>query len=821
METLDQNQAVQPANDALRGQIRELPSGELEAPKNIVRTLMAARSIFFKFRSEHLKRIHLYAAIHGLLAGNPPYDPAELQKHGLGWVSNFNDMSADSKVAKGSEALWNLVNEVEYLINYQIHYDDKTLNADPHLEEWQDIIAHEADDVIRGWRSFETVENTKATQLMELGVSPVFWPDPEDWHYRSVELSRFYIPDQTLTDLDRLSSCCVESFYDVQYLFQAYEHKRKNPKSSNWNETELKNLLLRQANTYYKAQGLPYNEMDAQRKLESGDLMWESAFTDNIRLVSLYYKEYDGKITHLMFHQTIGQQEPLFLADRIYESWDEALNIFTAHPGKFTIHENRGLGHKIFALAQATNQMHCSMVDAGRLAATVLLRSSPLQGHDASPLRIYPGGVSHIGTSEVVENQIGENVNQLVGLAEYFEGVQQRNIMNSGDDPAAPDADKGSVPASQARMMAFKEFGVLRNVVNHYYSSQDFTYQNIHRIWLRALSGNRKTWPAYKDAKRWFDRCVAAGVPKEVFEWDEENNRPRHLYCGASRVAGDGSTLARIMGLEAMQQIVGALGPDGVYEWQRQWIMATVGKHHVRAFLPSKEQMRAQFGGNSVAGVENAIMQMGKSPVMSLYDDHPAMLQTHLALANQVFGALSQQQMQPLEADRILSVLSPHMQEHFEAAVKNPFNKAFVEQFKPYLGQIVKLSELNRANAAKQLQAQVKAEEENAAATEAVMNEEQRKNMAAQGDEARATFKVNAQVDRAKEANATRAAVMRTKIERDAENARLKVQLEADAKKSESAKEQLAEMQGSTPAPYDIEKTPAPVIPNIPKTQTI
>lgn len=810
---------VMPTQDAIRGQITtDEKTGKLKQPENIIRTLYGARAVFFKHRAEHLKRIHLYAAIRGMFSGNPPYDPAELAKHGLGWVSNFNDLNARSKLDKGAEALWNLLNEVEYLMNFQIRYP-KEKNLAPQLEEYQDSLAAHADDILREWRSFNTVQNTMSMQLMELGVSPVFWHDPEDWHYRTVELSKFYVADQTLTDMDRLSSVCVESFFDVQWLFQAYERAVKdtkngaNPTASPWNVEELKYLLLRQANTYYKAQGLPYNEMDMQRKMESGDLLWESAFTDNIRLVSLFYKEYDGKISHYMFHQTVGQKDCLFFSDRLYNSFDEALVIFTASPGEFTIHSNRGLGHKMFALSQAINQMHCSLVDAGRLAATVLLRSSPMIGADAAPIRLYPGGITHIGTAEVVESQIGENVNQLVGLAQYFDGMTQRNLMNAGDDPAVPDADKGSVSSSQARMMAFKEFGVLRNVVNHYYNTQDWVYQNVLRIWLKCLSGNHVTWPAYKDAKRWRDRCINDGVPKEIFEWDTEENEPRHLQVTASRVAGDGSTLARIMSLEAMQGIIGALGPDGVYEWQRQWVMATVGKHHVRAFLPSKAQYQAQTGGSSVAGVENAVAQLGQSPVMGLGDDHIAHITTHLTLASDILKKLTQKQLQPIDADKVLAVMTPHIVEHQQAAARNPFNKGTLEKLKAGVGQVVKLTQMNRQNATKQLQAQLQEQQQQKQDTQTTMTDEQRKDMVAQGDIRRADEKVKSQVARASEANRTRADVMRTKVERDAENKRLEIQLKHQAETSANASAQLESMAGSTPAPTDVEMTQAPEIP--------
>lgn len=70
--------------------------GNLDAPKTVIPSVRVARGLYYKFRSDHLKRIQLYAAIEGLIAGNPPYDPVELARSGLGHIANFNNLDARS-----------------------------------------------------------------------------------------------------------------------------------------------------------------------------------------------------------------------------------------------------------------------------------------------------------------------------------------------------------------------------------------------------------------------------------------------------------------------------------------------------------------------------------------------------------------------------------------------------------------------------------------------------------------------------------------------------------------------------------------------------
>src|ERR1041385_4426380 len=84
-------------SDLLRGQIKFAESGDgIVAPKNVIPTVTAGRGLYNKYRLDSLRRIELYAEIEGLLSGNPPYDPVEIEQSKLGFISNFNDLKARS-----------------------------------------------------------------------------------------------------------------------------------------------------------------------------------------------------------------------------------------------------------------------------------------------------------------------------------------------------------------------------------------------------------------------------------------------------------------------------------------------------------------------------------------------------------------------------------------------------------------------------------------------------------------------------------------------------------------------------------------------------
>lgn len=762
---------VGPAEVAIRGQIKRTDSGALKAPDNIINSLSAARALYVKFRGEHLKRVALYAAIEGLVSGNPPYNPADLAAAGLGHIANFNTLEGRSVVERSCLAYFNLTNESRFIAKFTILDDSREARSA------EDIISIEFDRIVRKWPAFYTQMNTLAEQLVKFGVSPVLWPDERDWRWRTIELSKFYIADQAQCDMDKITALCVESYFTAQELWGAYEEtvKKKDTSKWPWDAKALEELLFAVANTFAKQTYNIVDFFDMQKRLQNGDLSYDVIFTDSIPLVSLFYREYDGKWSHYMFHRTVGVTGFPYSVDRQYDSLDEALVIFTASPGEYTIHSNRGVGHRAFSMCQAIMMNDCSTVDGSRWASSPILKGTGISSTDVSQIRFTPGSPINIGSAELQQNQMGANLQQQVYVSQYLRQVMNANIANSGDDPGIPDRNKGSLSAPEVAKTSFKEFGVLKNNVCWYYNFLDTLYQTMVKKMLRAKPG----WPMYEWTRYFINRCIAQGVPEEIFSMKNLSpwGMPEKLEVAASRVAGDGSILGRLMGLERISPIAGDFGPKEAREYKRQLVSAALGKEQVGAFLPDENDTDSGAGGSTIANLENNDMRQGNAALMSLDNDHKAHFATHMALATDTIQAIKQQQMDVVQADKIFSVLVPHLQEHFGAAARSPFARVWTEKHKRGLDQIVQYATLNRKNAEKEIEAQIRRQQEQAQQTQQVMSDEQIKNMKAQGDERRADYKVNSQVERAKEASDTRAEVQRKSAQAAAENKRLEIQL--------------------------------------------
>jgi hypothetical protein len=455
-------------------------------------------------------------------------------------------------------------------------------------------------------------------------------------------------------------------------------------------------------------------------------------------------------------------------------------------------------------------QLDCDIVNMSRLSSTPIVRSTAVGARDFEAIQFKPGVPTNIGTAEFVQNQLGSNISELVYAGTYLLNKLNTNLAHSGDDPGVPDRNQGSLSPSQARAKSFKEFAVLKNNIAHFYKSFDLVISNMIQKMMAAKRGD----PGYEFVETWRERCKEAGVPDEMFALTKDG-KPKKFYTKATRVAGDGSTLALIMGLETLAPIVGSLSAKGLKRYQKDLVGATLGTDYIAAYVGTDEPDE-MAGGASLAGTENAIMKMGESPIFSPDNEQRSHIVVHLELGKYIVDARGQQQMEARAADKIFAVLVPHLQEHIKAIANNPYQQQFFESVKGPFGQLSQYASLNRKNAESEIQAQIQKQQQDQAATQQVMGEEERKNMQTQADIQRANVKVAAQNERADKANQTRADIQKEKVIKDSDNQRLKIQLEAQNKKGGSApsasqeslpalQAELKGMQGSTISPSDME----------------
>lgn len=796
----------------IRGQILQESIGNIQAPTNIVQTVTAARTIYENLRFQNMKRLELFASIEGLIQGNPPYDPIELQQEGLN-IANFNNMDGTAQYEKGALAFWNLLNASEYLAKITF-YDSKN----PDLQGYADILSRNWNTVVREWSNFVRHFCCLTGQLLKFGYSCLIWPDERDWRWKPIETSRFYVQDEASTDTDLLTTICVESQFTVQELYLIYETFKNTPKDkSPWNTDVLATYLIYRANSWAKTVGSEnaiVNMMDLQTRLQNNDVCLGWLYSDEVRLITLLQKEYTGKISHYIFDRyyttPTGNDGFLYFVDGQYSSLAEAFALFTSSPDVFTIHSNRGLGHKLFAPCQATSQLDCDMFNMARFSSSPIIRTSSLSTRDVGGITFRPGMPIDIGMAEFQQNNLGANIQGVVSASQYLLAKLRSNIINSGEDPAIPDQNQGSISDSQAKRKDYKEQGVLKNNIAHFYTQFDPVLQQM----LSKMMAARKGYPGYESLERWKELCTLEGVPEEIFDLNRDGS-PKYFYVRASRAGGDGSTLGLIMGMDILAPMASGFSSQGMRNYQKDYVRAVMGQDYVNRYLGEVEPDSVSEGA-SEAQLENIAMKAGESPLFSPDNAQRAHITVHMELLRYIMETRMQQQLSALQADKMFSVAIPHTQEHIKFIAQNPLQRVFFESIKKPWEQIMNYAQLNRKNAESELKAQIKQQQQDQQKTQEVMSDQERKDFVAQREQNRKDVESQHKMERNAQQSKDRAEIQKETVVLNAENQRRKVELEAGNKRRKdqaelsaeavsNPSEKLISMIGESPSPSDFE----------------
>lgn len=778
--------------DSTRGLITTNKRGGLDSPERIIRGASSAKALYQQVRTQNLKRIGLYAAIEGLISGNPPYNQADLEGHGLGFMTNYNDLSAMARFEKQGLAYWNLLNLAETLVKITLDIDDE------HADDWGDILSTNYDKyVLRKWKSFPTMMGTHSGQLVKFGLSALLWPDERDWRPRATELHRFLVPDQTLADLDQMTFAFFENEFTAQYLFEVYndlqdklsddELKDPNYYKYFWNLDTLRQILLYRANTWAKTNNTNfYDFFDLQKALQNGDWTYNQIYSDGIKLITLLYKEYDGQITHFMFDNVWTGNQFAYMSPDQYSDFREVCAVFTVSPEHFTLHSNRGLGHKVFAPCQAKNQLACSMVDMARYSSTPMLRNDGGSIKEPQQVRLYPGVATDIGSAQFVDNRLGNNLQQVVGVLQYLDQNLSINLGMGGDDPQVPDANTGSVSPTQAKLQSYREFGLPKNSVSHFLSQMDHVYENMVAIGLHSKKG----YPGFEFIEKWKEKCIEQGVDPSVFDVGrQEHGLPDHMSVKATRVAGDGSIAGLIMGLQELEPILPELSPDAIASYVKDRIHAALGPDALRKYTRNMNDPAETSAGATEAGLENAIMQQGFSPVFSPTNKHKTHFEVHMTLNGYIKQQVEQGVSNPIEAQKTFDHSVPHTQEHFDYLSKSPYNKSYVDKWKGAFKQVIDYATLNKKNAIKMLQAQQQQQQQLQQQQQQAVSEEQIKAMQANAEMKRKGDESQAKILRQDRESEIRGELKKKQVQEDADVKRMKASFEHDIKRNEAARE--------------------------------
>jgi hypothetical protein len=607
---------------------------DIVAPTNVIPNAFSAKVVYERMRKSHVKRAFTYARIQGMIDGNPPYPKKTIQRAGLHTMSNVNWRDAEAIYESVALAYWSLFNDVEHIAQFTTDIGDP--NSNPVTG---DIVSEEWNKVVRSWDKFSALMSQHQGDLIKFGVSFIVWPDERDWRFDVADVWTTLVPERSRNNTDMLGIVAIEHVMSAQELWDVYE----NSKSEKWNKEVLGRILVHTANFKDKQQYSSQYVAELQRKIRNGDLCMDEIYNDDILMVSLFIREFDGEISRGIFHPTLdGEQigDWAFFSDRHYQKMGEALQLFTFTPGEKFVHGNKGIGHRIFNPVEGMTQIDNSVMDSVRRSATVLVQTRTGRNRDVKQIQFNYGGITDIGEANFVQNLMGANLAPSVEVARYFRFKMETNNNIAGAFMSNPDGKPRTLGETQ--IQATKEARVQKNRIAHYYEQLDVLFRSIVQKMLKA----KETDPGYDLVKLWKDRCIEKGVPEDFFVLTEENEGqnglPEHMTVRAVRASGSGSQIADQVEMQTVMQVLPTLGERGRTAALRDFIAAHRGYNYIDRYLPPEDQTQQPVGDDTIASIENNQLEKGEMVIVSPDNNHAVHTQRHLERLKQLAQAFTE-----------------------------------------------------------------------------------------------------------------------------------------------------------------------------------
>ncbi len=663
---------------------------------------------------EDRDRSAMRAAVDGQIGGNPPYNDAKRKAAGLGWTANINLMGGKALMDSSSVPYYAIFKGVEYYAETCTSYKP----TDPEHDTWNQKIARRFHNMLERWKGFDWNIQHASYHMRKHGIGACFFERMGDWRFRSIASGCLLTPRSTPSCVDkRLKHPGIRVRYTVSELWDFIRDEEAATKKG-WNVPAVKlaiknaaqHLLGDQAFNWYTESWETF-----QRALKSNDLQ-TSYVSDDIPCGHLLVQEFSGKVSHVIVTEselipTNNNAEPpkdiqfLYRHVDCYKDFNEALVVFFQDIGEGTWHTVRGLGDISHKHIELINRLMCRTFDGAFIEGSLVIKPGTTRNGDKlqlvqmGPVTMLPAGAeiqqtkvagfieAPLAVVRAVRNDLSSNVGMF----------QQRNI--SRDDGRGE-----TVTAKEVEATVAKESTLTQGQMTLFYEYLDSLYE---QVYVRAADPNTTD----EEAKRFQDECEQDGVPKEALQKME--------YVRANRSSGYGSPQMRQLTDEQMLKsgAVSAMPPEGQQNFWRHFTGGIKGADKVDLFFP-REHIPKQDDAD--AAMENAMVAMGRMPVITSSQDDIIHMHSHLDDAANVLtpvkdamegGQNDPEQLQ--QAYAYLQIMGPHCQAHLGPMKANPVRKGQAKYFEDQLKNLVSFSgKLRRAIITAQNEARLAAEQE-------------------------------------------------------------------------------------------------------------
>jgi hypothetical protein len=658
------------------GNLVQLPLETIDedgkAPETRLADAASAREIFQKLIMADQLRNATRSKLRGLVDGNPPYSPAELRRNNQAFRTNVNFRESEAFLSLAMAAFYDVFAEVPTYANIRTGYG----NDMDKREDWSKIITEEFDRLQKLDKDFDYIMQLSQREMVLVGDGPLIFEDATDWRCKAIMANDLLVPDGTKSNVSDWKVALVRTRMGVDDLFEKIQDE-ESAKATGWNVDYVRQRIRAAMPEPYRS-GSQYDWEFFQRQLRSNDITF-SARSEVVLMCHVFYKEFDGKISHAIIDER-DSEGFMYRKLRRFSRWEQVIHPMYYDRGDGEHHGVKGLGIKMLQAMELKNRLRCSMVDSAFARTQILFR--PLNANALSKTSVVQQGPYAIlpPDYEVIQQNIAGVLDAPMAVNADLENVLQGNLSQYRQSLSKPTGNPKT--AFEVNVMVSQQSAIGKTQLSRYYNQLDSFFEERYN---RASNPNlNPITKSDKDAIEFQRRCKERGVPVQAM-MDID-------FVEATRTVGQGSQFAKQQLLGSLLSLSGALPEGGKINLLKDYIAAQVGQQMVDRYLPTQVQSSRTQDQAALAVLEHASLHQSNMPVVTDTQDHVIHIETHMAAANQAASSL-QSGGNPEEIMLFMQGIGQHVQNHLQRLSTDPARRQQVDGYAQNLQELGKTIE--------------------------------------------------------------------------------------------------------------------------------
>lgn len=662
--------------------------------------------------------------VNGLVDGNPPYKASKLREANRSDACNVNWGTSRSYMESGSGAFYDLFSEAPGFLGIKTDY-----GTEEQKEQWSLTLSQEADCILSKDDVWDYTIQQSQWEMVLHGCGPLMFEDgfkvlPKSFHCGDLKVPEFTKSDTTFWD-----ACSIDAEYYPPQLYEFIENA-KAATAVGWNVEHAKKVISNAMNIKQQ-NGAGHQWEFYQQELKNNSLNYYDD-TKICKLSHVFWKEFDGRITHAIVEQTTSSgTETKFLYKKVgrYSGWQNGIHPLYFDRGNGGYHHSvTGLGVKMFGSMEYQNRLLCNLADK-TFAPKVLFKPTTTEASQKFSMAHFGDFAVLPANFEWVQTGIAGLVEDGLVMNRSITDLMRENLSSYRQGPMKQDGNPPT--ARQVMYDATQQSSLSKTTFNRYYKQLDLLYTEIvRRLCIESSPDER--------AKDFQKRCLAKGVPKECFQKIEK--------VEAVRVVGQGNAFMRREAVNALLPFSAALPEQGRDNLIADKIAAEAGSAAVSRYYPRNLASRMPTDQEAEAKQWVGLMRIGVSPTVTSSQNPVTFATVFVQAAAQALESLTQGA-NPMDVLAFLEVCGPAIAAHLRRFGQDPTRKQSFDILTQQWKQLAALTDKLRQQVQQMQETQAGQMEK----TQSAMSDEQLKQAKALVDIQTKTAKTAAQLEQSKQ----------------------------------------------------------------------